>query len=159
MRRSSRVFSKWSNERGLFGSFASPFRRSPDVWDRSLTPDPFPIDHVERMLKILVRTQVLSMRGGFHALRKGERARPDRAMDALQRECQLRWNLQEFKGAGLESRQCHERQCLDERGVRVRLYGSYAKVLQHPHDLAQLLRNPLNLRGLAVYWVLFQQPY
>ena len=50
------------SKRGLFGSFletecSSLRRRSPEVWDRSLLPNPFALDHVERILNILISTQ------------------------------------------------------------------------------------------------------
>ena len=55
------------SKRGLFGSFletecSSLRRRSPEVWGRSLSPNPFELDHVERILNILVSTQVAGPR-------------------------------------------------------------------------------------------------
>jgi hypothetical protein len=52
-----------AQKRGLFGSFletecSSLLRRSPEVWGRSLSPNVFQMDHVVRILNILVSTQV-----------------------------------------------------------------------------------------------------
>ena len=75
------------SKRGLFGSFleteCSSLRpRSPEVWDRSLSPNPFELDHVERILNILISTQASPRRP-----RCRSRSRPPRSASPAAPRC------------------------------------------------------------------------